>query len=290
MKNKIYLTMGSLVEKRNDFDTDEVKRTIPLLQDEGFIDGCEFMFIRFYYEGDAGRKLARDLVREGCVFPTFHTHKDIGARLSDGGVALSEGDGVTAEKLRREALDMFRYNCETAVEAGSKRLVLHLWGGLNSDRAIGFNAAALPSLLGTADEYSLRLMIENVPSTVTDPLTNLLKIKELFGRCGIVFDTRFATCHRNAKETLSDPDVAPHIEHVHISDYRGGHKDFSCLRPIYHPGEGKCDYALIFGMLKDMGYESSFTLESPGIAGEGPQIDLDRLKRSLAFIRTGVSE
>ena len=285
MKHKIYLTMGSLVEKRNDFDADEVKRTIPRLMEEGFIDGCEFMFIRFYYEEDLGRRLARDLVREGCLFPTFHTHKDIGALLSDGGVALSQGDALTAEKLRREALDMFRYNCETALEAGSERLVLHLWGGLNSDSAIDFNADALPSLLDIADGYSLRLMIENVPSAVTDPLTNLLKIKERFDRCGVVFDTRFATCHGNAGQTLSDPDVAPHIEHVHISDYRGGLKEFSHLRPIYHPGYGQCDFSLIFSMLKDMGYGGSFTLESPGISGEGPGIDLDRLKRSLTFIR-----
>ncbi len=287
MFNKIYLTMGALVERRNNFDTDEVRRTIPLLQDEGYIDGCEFMFIRFYYEN--GVSLARSLVRDGCLFPTFHTDKDIGADLSDGGVALSEGDPDKAEELRRRALDKFRYNCETACEAGSRRLILHLWGGLSSDRAIGFNAKALPEILDIADEYSLRVMVENVPSVVTDPVFNLHKIEEYLDRCGIVFDTRFATCHDNAEQTLSDHVVAPKIEHVHISDYRGGHKEFKCLRPVWHPGEGQCDYPLIFGMLRDLSYSSSFTLESPGIVDEGPNIDIEKLKRSLTFIKDAVN-
>ncbi len=287
MANKIYLTMGALVERRNGFDADEVARTVPRLQDEGAIDGCEFMFIRTYY--DSGVALAERLVSEGCLFPTFHTDKDIGADLADGGVALSEGDGATAAEKRRTALDKFRYNCETACEAGSMRLVLHLWGGLSSDRAIEFNASALPEILDIADEYSLRVMVENVPSVVTDPLTNLKKIAEYFGRCGVVFDTRFATCHENAKETLSDPDVARAIEHVHICDYRGGLKEFKCLRPVYHPGEGKCDYDLIFGMLKERGYGGSFTLESQGITGEEPKIDLPRIEKSLEFIRSNFS-
>ena len=284
MSNKVYLTMGALVERRNGFDSDEVARTIPRLQDESFIDGCEFMFIRKYYE-EGGAELARRLVSEGCLFPTFHTDKDIGADLADGGVALSEGDKSTAEEKRRTALEKFKYNCETACEAGSKRLVLHLWGGLSSDRAIDFNAAALPEILEIADGYGLRVMVENVPSVVTDPLTNLKKIAEYFGRCGVVFDTRFATCHENAKETLSDPDITAAIEHVHISDYRGGLKEFKCLRPVWHPGEGQCDFSYIFGRLKEMNYGGSFTLESPGIVDEGPAIDLDRLKKSLTFIK-----
>ena len=282
MKNKVYLSMGSLVEKRNSYDTDEVARTIPRLMSEGFIDGAEFMFIRFYY--GRAEELARSLLREGCRFPVFHTDKDIGALLSDAGVALSEGDAAEAGKLRSKALDMFRYNCDTALAAESERLVLHLWGGLSSDRAIDYNAAALPELLEIAGERGLRLMIENVPSVVTDPLTNL-KSLPLGASFGIVFDTRFATCHDNAKETLSDGAVSPRIEHVHISDYRGGHKEFRCLRPVFHPGEGRCDYGLIFSMLKDMSYSSSFTLESPGIVAEGPKIDLDNLKSSLTFIK-----
>ena len=276
--------MGSLVERRNGFDIDEVVRTVPRLMDEGMIDGAEFMFIKAYYSN--AKEIARRLVSEGCLFPTFHTDKDIGAVLSDAGTAKRSGDKSDAAKLRQKALDMFRYNCETASEAGSSRLVLHLWGGLNSDIAIDFNASALPELIDISDRSGLRIMVENVPSVDTDPLTNWHKIKEHFGKVGLVFDTRFATCHENARETLTDGDVTPFIEHVHISDYRGGHKEFSCLRPVFHPGEGKADFDYIFSRLKEMEYEGTFTLESPGIIDDGPAIDVDNLRRSLSFIKS----
>ena len=288
MENKLYLSMGALVERRNGYDTEEVARTIPLLTDEGYIDGAEFMFIRFYY--GRAEEIAKHLLAEGCRFPTFHTDKDIGAWLSDAGVALGQGEREASEELRAKALDSFRYNCETACAAKSERLVLHLWGGLNSDSAVGFNAAALPEIAEIAEGYGLRVMVENVPSTVTDPLTNLRKIQDMLGRVGVVFDTRFATCHDNAKETLSAEDVTPHIEHVHISDYRGGHKEFKCLRPVFHPGEGRADFGFIFSRLKELGYSGSFTLESPGIVTEGPEVDRESLRRSLSFIKSGMEE
>ena len=158
--------------------------------------------------------------------------------------------------------------------------------GLNVVAPVPFT---MPSLYAQVIAFTLLLLrpsrSSNVPSTVTDPLFNLHKIACELGRVGVVFDTRFATCHENAKETLSDGAVAPHIEHVHISDYRGGKKEFTCLRPVFHPLEGKCDFPLIFGMLRDLDFEGSFNLESPGITGEGPEIDLDNLKRSLTFIK-----
>ena len=282
MKNKLYLSMGALVERRNGFDTGEVARTIPRLMSEGHIDGAEFMFIKAYYGGAVS--LIRSLRAEGCVFPTFHTDKDIGARLSDAGV-LAPADAKEATRIRGEALDMFRYNCETAAEGSSPRLVLHLWGGLNSDCAVDFNISCLGELIAIAKDFGVRIMVENVPSTLRDPLTNWRAMSGRLGEVGLVFDTRFATCHRQPKETLEDSAVFPHIEHVHVSDYRGGLKEFSHLRPVFHPGEGIADLPLIFSHLKEHNYSGSFTLESPGIVGEGPEIDLDNLKRSLSFIK-----
>lgn len=281
--NEVYLSMGSLVERRNGYDTDFAKRTICSLIEDGAIDGAEFMFIKLYYGREVA--LAREFVAAGCRFPTFHTDKDIGAYLADAAAALEEGDRANAEELRAKALNMFRRNCETASEAGSSRLVLHLWGGLNSDRHIEYNAAALGELTEIADGLGLKILVENVPSVVTDPLHNWHVISGALGKVGLVFDTRFATCHDNAAETLSDPAVTPFIEHVHISDYRGGHKEFKCLRPVFHPGEGRADFPLIFSRLSALNYRGTFTLESPAIVGEGPEPDFDRLKRSLSFVR-----
>ena len=281
--NEVYLSMGSLVERRNGFDTNAAARAIPELMSRGLIDGAEFMFIRLYYE--FGTSLPERLVSEGCVFPTFHTDKDIGTLLSNAGAAYADGDASRAAELRRDALDKFRRNCEAASAARSARLILHLWGGTDSDTHIEYNRDALPEITEIADEYSLRVLVENVPSVLTDPVHNWRVIGDSFGKIGLVFDTRFATCHDNAKETLTDSLVTPYIEHVHISDYRGGHKDFKCLRPVFHPGEGRADFPLIFSLLSDLDYKGTFTLESPAIVGEGPEYDRERLERSLVFVR-----
>ena len=281
--NEVYLSMGSLVERRNNFDTDASARAIPELMSRGLIDGAEFMFIRLYY--DFGTKFPERLVSEGCVFPTFHTDKDIGTVLSNAGAAYAAGDKEDAARMRLEALDKFRFNCVAASAARSKRLILHLWGGPDSDTHIEYNKDALPEITEIADGYGLRVLVENVPSVLTDPVHNWHVISDSFEKIGLVFDTRFATCHDNADETLTDNAVTPHIEHVHISDYRGGHKEFKCLRPVFHPGEGRADFPLIFRRLSELDYKGTFTLESPAITGEGPDYDYDRLERSLLFVR-----
>lgn len=283
MNNIFLISMGSLVERRNNYNTSEVTRIIPDLCEKGIIDGAEFMFLSRYY-GECA-PLIKEYNSEGVKFHTFHTDKDIGAFLSDAGVAYGEGSKEEAEKLRTKAVDVFRRNCETACALGSPRLVLHLWGGLNSDSAIDYNIASLPELCEIASSMSLRIMAENVPSAVGDPLSNWHRLDGFLGEVGLVFDTRFATCHRQPAETLSDSTVTPHIEHVHVSDYRGGHKEFKCLRPVWHPGDGIADFGLIFSSLKRLSYGGSFTLESPGITGDGPDIDTEKLRRSVLFIK-----
>lgn len=285
MDGGIFLSTGSLVERRNGYDYNQIIKVIPALTDAGFISGGELMVIKLWYDKFPG--LLKDFLSAGCTFPVIHSDKEIGTALSDAGTLLARGDRANSNRRRTEAFDMFRQCCEWGQAAGSSRLVLHLWGGYSSDRAIEYNIAALPELIEIAEKYEIRVMCENVPSSVTDPLTNWLKIREYFGRVGLVFDTRFATCHRQPKETLSNEEVFPHIEHVHISDYRGAVKDFSCLRPVYHPGEGIADFPLIFSYLrKKPGL--TFTLESPGIAGwNDDRSDINEvwLRRSISFIR-----
>lgn len=283
MNNEIYLSTGSLVERRNNYDKNTVTRIIPELLDRGIIDGAELMMIKLYYpklENVIGMYLD-----SGITFPVTHCDKEIGTLLSNAAVirkdSLSE-----SEKLKSEAFELFKVNLEAAAMAGSARLVLHLWGGLSSDRAVKYNIEWLPSLALQAERYGIKILIENVPSAKTDPLSNLRMLpSEMLERCGIVFDTRFATCHRQPGETLSDEKIAPHIEHVHISDYIGGLKEFSCLRPVYHPGEGQADFDLIFSALSSNLYGGSFTLESQGIRS-GTEIDLPCLINSLRFIKS----
>ncbi|MBE6563141.1 MAG: sugar phosphate isomerase/epimerase [Ruminococcaceae bacterium] len=282
MNNKIYLSTGALVERRNGYNFHIVSDLVPRLMDEGFVSGAEFMMIKLYYEKRA--EVVSEFLSAGVKFPVIHSDKDIGAYLSEAGVILSEGgDKAEAEKKKREALDMLRFSLETGGMVGAERLVLHLWGGLCSDKAVDYNAEWLAELIEIARPYGIKILIENVPSSATDPLTNWKKLEGYLDEVGLIFDTRFATCHRQPRETLTAP-VAKKIEHVHVSDYRGGLKEFSCLRPVWHPGEGIADFDLMFGLLKELDYKGTFTLESPGIIS-GSEIDEDRIRKSLAFIR-----
>lgn len=285
MNNEIYLSTGALVERRNNYNYHKVSEIVPLLTEEGYISGAEFMMIKLYYE--IRDEVVREFLGNGVKFPVIHSDKEIGTFLSDAAVALAEdGDKTFAAERKKAALDMFRFSCETGCMAGSKRLVLHLWGGLNSDKAVDYNAEWLSELLEIARSYGIKILCENVPSSAGDPLSNWKKIESSLDEAGLIFDTRFATCHRQPKETLTDK-IAKKIEHVHVSDYRGGFKEFSCLRPVWHPGEGSADFKLIFSLLKELSYGGTFTLESPGII-DGNEINTEKLKKSLSFIKDNV--
>ncbi len=281
MKHEVYLSTGALVERRNGYNFHKVTEIVPLFMEKGLISGAEFMMIKLYYE--KREEVTKEFLSAGIKFPVIHSDKDIGAYLSDAAVILSEGgDKAEALKKKKEAFEMLRFSLETGAMVGSSRLVLHLWGGLSSDKAVEYNAEWLSEVLDTAEPYGIKVLCENVPSAAFDPLSNWHRIEKDLDRAGLIFDTRFATCHRQPKETLTDP-LAKKIEHVHISDYRGGLKEFSCLRPVWHPGEGICDFPLIFSHLKDLGYGGTFTLESPGIIS-GSETDVQRLRASLEFI------
>ncbi len=282
MNNEIYLSTGALVERRNGYNYHKVSETVPPLMEEGFISGAEFMMIKLYYE--IRDEVIKEFLSYGIKFPIIHSDKEIGTFLSDAAVALSEnGDRAFARERKNAAFDMFRFSCETGCMAGSRRLVLHLWGGLNSDKAVDYNVEWLPELIDIAKSYNIKILCENVPSSATDPLSNWKKLESQLCDAGLIFDTRFATCHRQPKETLTDR-IAEKIEHVHVSDYRGGLKEFSCLRPVWHPGDGIANFELIFSLLKKLSYCGTFTLESPGII-EGSEINCEKLKKSLDFIK-----
>lgn len=285
LENKIFLSTGALVEKENDYNYNEVKRLIPMLCGKGIIDGGELMVIKLWYEKFPS--LLKEFLAEGCCFPVIHFDKEIGTALSDAAVMISEGNKTDAAKRKDEAFEMFRRNCEWGSVAGSKRCVLHLWGGLSSDYAVDYNIEWLSELLEISKEFGIRVLCENIPSSKEDPLSNWLKMTSYFDRVGLVFDTRFATCHRQPEETLSNMAVFPHIEHVHISDYRGGHKEFRCLRPVYHPGDGIADFPLMFSYLRKV--PLTYTLESPGIVDDSKTINDDKLCRSLEFIKNMLS-
>ena len=89
------------------------------------------MMIPAYYP--QMKAVADEWLGEGLTFPVIHCEKEVGTLLSDAAAAKSAGESAAADVLLRQALDDFKKNCEMGAMAGSGRMVLHLWGGLNSD-------------------------------------------------------------------------------------------------------------------------------------------------------------
>jgi len=280
--SSLFCSTGTIVGRINGFNIHLVTEILPPLVEEGVIAGAELMMLPVYYERLS--EVSGEWLSAGLPLPVIHADKDIGTLFSDAGVAFAAGDRESADALRREAADKFYRNCEMGAMADSRTMVLHLWGGMNSDRQIGYNASLLPGLCEIIRPYGIRLLIENVPSNTYDPLSNWKKLLPLPDNCALIFDTRFGQLHRQIDETWADADVAPHIEHIHISDILGAPRDFSTLRPILHPGEGMIDFNALCRILNARDYSGTVTLESPVIRENGA--DGEKLGRTLRALRT----
>ena len=277
MKRPLLVSTGALVGRVNGYDLAGALEVIRNVFAQGLCAGLEWMMVTAFY--DRQPEVIREMKNAGVPIPVIHFEKDIGTLLSDAGAASDDGSPEEGERLRSEALRLFRLNCAFARELAVPRAVLHLWGGYTSDLHIRHNIEALPALSEIARENGLRLLIENVPSSLGDPLSNWKRLLPFLGDGGLSFDTRFGQLHDQIGEILTDPEAAPRIEHIHVSDFGGGTREFSALRPILHPGEGRVDFPAFARLLDRMGYEGAVTLESPVMSPEGR--DVNKLKNTL---------
>lgn len=282
MTRTILTSTGTMVSRLNGYDYPRALREAAAICADGLSSGIELMMLPIYYE--KYDDVIAEIRKNGLNAPVIHCEKEIGTMLSDAGHAASEGNTADEEALRRKITELFRMNCRIGEMAKSSRMVLHLWGGVNSDSYLDYNISALGELTAAAKEHGLRLLIENIPSVVNDPLANWNRIMDTgaLGDNGFIFDTRFGKLHEQADAILTDERIVPHIEHVHISDFAGTYREFKALRPILHPGEGSVDFLRIAELLDGMGYDSTITLESP-VAMEN-DMDIPKLWNTLAYL------
>ena len=232
-------------------------------------DGFELMMVKAYY--DKLDTLLADIRQSRLTFGVIHAEKDIGYFL--GG---EDGD-------IREGLRLFEINCRVGAQIAAEKLVLHLWSGPRSDRALEKNLSALDALYEIAERYSILLLFENVPCAMNDPITNLCRVKERRSEAQFVYDLRFGAFHeQNQTIVASDALSCGLINHLHISDYVGPPHDFASLRPILHLGEGIIGLDTLLPKIAAC-YHGTLTLESPEILTEGCAVDT--INRDLAFIR-----
>lgn len=279
--NRILVSTGTMVAPENGFDYVRALGEIKSLYSEGLCDGLELMMLKFYYDKrDAVVSAVRDF---GVKAETIHCEKDIGTMISDAAGLASRGEVDASESMWNDALELFRYNCTYAEKLQIGRMVLHLWGGLNSDTHIEYNIEKFGMLKKAAAEYGVRLLVENIPSRATDPRRNWQKLLPTMNDAGFVFDTRFGMLHKQIEGILLDSAIVEKIEHVHISDFAGTYRQFTALRPILHPGEGSVDFKKTAALLDKAGYEGTVTLESPVAYGES--LDVDKLAGTLGYLK-----
>ncbi len=280
----LFLSTGTMVGYRNGYDYRRALREFVRLREDGMCDGVELMMLQFYY--DKLETVAEAVNASGLVSPTsvIHCEKEIGTMISDAGVLDFEGKSDEADALWQNAFALYRENCRMAEMTGLHRMVLHLWGGRASDGHVDYNASKLALLSETAAVSGVRLLIENIPSSHGDPLSNWRRLFPLPANTGLIYDTRFGKLHEQTRETLTDGPITPHIEHVHISDFGGTYRDFAALRPILHPGEGTINFAEVAELLDGMGYAGTVTLESP-VMLDGGEYDIVKLERTLNYLK-----
>ena len=277
---RLLCSTGTMVSRYNGYDYKRALGVTRDLYDRGKIDGAELMMLHFYY--DKFDEVTSAVTDCGVPFPVIHCEKDVGMELSDAGVLLEEGKADEAADMTAKTLETFRYNCKFGKKIGAGMMVLHLWGGFASDTHIEYNCRYIDEMTETAKEYGLTLLVENIPSTKYDPLSNWHRVLDACKNARFIFDTRFGALHDQAAEILSDREITDRLLHVHVSDFVGGYRNFKALRPIPHPGEGVVDFDLISRGLDAIGYGGTITLESPVV--NGTELDTAKLESTFEYM------
>ena len=272
MKKNILCSTGTIVGKANGFDY----RLILRYRDEICADGFELMMLKAYY----GKlpEIAKNFERAAIRVPLIHFEKDITALL-----------GLGNEDDLREGLRIFTENADMAQAVGAKGAVFHLWDGRFDQNRLKRGISLLETLYEICEKRGLELLVENVPCRIS-PYESVLEISERYPNARFTFDTRHADIIEETARFTESAIWKTKIGHLHISDHCGQTVPgmWGVTRPIVHPGEGKIDFHALFASMPPYDGET-VTLESPVMNSDGTH-DLDKLNRSLSFIRQKMRE
>lgn len=203
-------------------------------------------------------------------FPVVHAEKSIGDAL---------GGSQEDQALRR-----FAVNCRAARELGAF-LVLHLWNGHATAQTVSrLCDETLPSLLAIAAEYGVELTVENTPMAAYSPLAAMRTIHEAHPGQRFTIDLRHTAFQAEEQALRGAQWLWPCVAHIHVSDFGGTPGDFSTLRAVPMPGEGKIDFDGWFAFLRAAGYDGGYTLESNSMCEHGLR-DPGAVMDALRFIR-----
>ena len=267
--NEILCSTGALIGRPNGRNHRLLAEFAPQLT----CDGLEFMMYDTWYE--KVDEIVADLQAMKLHIPVMHCEKRIGEAIS-----LGETE---------EAFRLFRVNCDVARRLGAKKLVIHLWDGMTSDRYIENNYRAYEPLAKMAEENGIKLLVENVVCSHSDPMTHWKELRKRYPVAEFVFDTKMAEFHRQM-DRLYETELLDLgcITHFHVNDYLGEYMDWKHLRtlPI---GRGQIDFGRFFEAVKKSGYQGAFTVEATAFNAEGI-VDIAMLNESFEIIREYLAE
>jgi len=256
MKNPILCSTGAFIHGYNDYDHTLIEK---INRDTNF-NGFEiFMFDGFHLANrlEEYKEFAKTVTAakdNGILFNSMHMFKQIGEMISRN----EPGD------IER-AVYLFEHNCEYAAKYGAKLLVLHLWGGVPSDKNIGVNIGLYPKLKKISDNYNLTLTVENIVCNTHRPLDHMKKLWELYpDDIEFTIDIRQAEFHKSLIETCESSFLWDNglVSNLHISDYCGGKMEWERLRVSTPINCGDVDFDYLFSFLKSVNYSGPIVVET----------------------------
>jgi sugar phosphate isomerase/epimerase len=280
-QNLILCSTGTFIHTWNGRDHTLIEKMKPNLIYPGFEI---FMFNQDADLQNEYKKTADIIVKakeNGILFYSMHMSKRIGDLIS-----RNENDDI------ENALRIFAWNCEYAVEFGVELLVLHLWGGSPSDKNIDVNIKTLQKLKEISDKYNLVLTVENIVCNTYKPLDHMKKIWEIYqSEVKFTIDVRQAEFHKSLIETCESSFLWDNnlVSHLHIADFSGGYMDWSSLRNNVALSHGDVDFEYLFSFLKSIGFQGSIAVESnysQDTSYDEMAIDLNK---SFELIKNGLS-
>lgn len=278
-KNLILFSTGVFVNDSNNDDHTLIAKIMPDL-----ISPCFEILVSDYYaerqnEYEEAAETVLEAKEKGAIFPVMHMNQKIGSLIS-----RNERGDID------NALRIFEFNCKYAVKFDVTLLVLHLWGGLQSDRNIEININAFPKLKEISDKYNLTFTIENVVCNNYKPLDHLKRMWDLYHNdVKFTIDVRHAEFHKTLIETCESAFLWENnlVRHLHISDYGGGYKDWPKFKANNTPiTYGDVDFDYFFAFIKSIGYSGSITIENARISDSEDLVY--NFNKSYEFVKNGL--
>lgn len=278
-KNLILFSTGVFINSSNNRDHSLLIKMMPDLIFPGFEILVSDYYTDHMNEYEEAAENVLQAKEKGAIFHVMHTTQRIGTLISRN----EPGDIDNALKL-------FEFNCGYAVKFGVKLLVLHLWGGQDSDKNIEVNIKTFPKLKKISDRYNLTLTIENVVCNTYKPLDHMKRLWDLYKNdVKFTVDVRHAQFHNSLTETCETDFLWENnlVLHLHISDYGGGYMDWQKFLGNSTPITfGSVDFDYFFSFLKSIKYSGSLTVENAKISDS---VDLIyNFNKSYEFIENGL--